>query len=139
MDNLNVGIYARSVNYWEITDYHRISAHDGRDDDLSGILKGRYPEQMTSGEVGCVTSHLKAIKHWYETSDSPYAIIMEDDCSLDIVRYWNFTWNDAISKVPYDWDVIQLAIICTGDVCQDSQEICKRIFYRMLCDYSSPC
>ena len=103
-------------NYWEITDYHRISAHDGRDDDLSGILKGRYPEQMTSGEVGCVTSHLKAIKHWYETSDSPYAIIMEDDCSLDIVRYWNFTWNDAISKVPYDWDVIQLAIICTGDV-----------------------
>jgi GR25 family glycosyltransferase involved in LPS biosynthesis len=48
---------------------------------------------MTSGEIGCVTSHLKAIKHWYETSDSPYAIIMEDDCNLDLVKYWNFTWT----------------------------------------------
>ena len=51
-------------DYWEITDYTRISAYDGRDDDLSDIIKGRYPSDMTSGEIGCTTSHLKAIKHW---------------------------------------------------------------------------
>jgi hypothetical protein len=51
--------------YWEIENYTRISAYDGRDDDLSDIIKGRYPESMTSGEVGCTTSHLKAIKHSY--------------------------------------------------------------------------
>jgi hypothetical protein len=102
--------------YWELTDYHRVSAYDGREDDLSDIIKGRYPENMTSGEVGCVTSHLKAIKHWYETSDTPYAIIMEDDCNIDIARYWNFTWQDFIARAPYAWDVIQLAIICTGDI-----------------------
>ena len=56
------------------------------------------------------------IKHWYETSDSPYAVIMEDDCKLDLVKYWNFTWRDFYSKLPYDWDVIQLAIISTGDI-----------------------
>ena len=100
--------------YWEIENYERVSGYDGRNDDLSDILKGKYPEQMTSGEVGCTTSHLKAIKHWYETSDTPYAVIMEDDIDLDIVRCWNFTWSNFISKVPYDWDVIQLAIICTG-------------------------
>ena len=102
------------LKYWEVKDYTRISAYDGRDDDLSDILKGRYPEQMTSGEVGCTTSHLKAIKHWYETSDTPYAVIMEDDFDLDIVRCWSFTWSNFIAKMPYDWDVIQLAIICTG-------------------------
>jgi hypothetical protein len=102
--------------YWEIENYTRISAYDGREDDLSDIIKGRYPERMTSGEVGCVTSHLKAIKHWYETSDSPYAIIMEDDCNLDLVKYWNFTWSDFYCRIPYDWDVMQIAIICTGDV-----------------------
>ena len=106
----------QQFEYWELSDYHRVSAYDGREDDLGDILKGRYPEHMTSGEVGCVTSHLKAIKHWYETSDSPYAIIMEDDCNLDTVRYWNFTWQDAVSRFPYDWDLVQLAIICTGDV-----------------------
>ena len=102
--------------YWEIENYTRISAYDGREDDLSDIIKGRYPERMTSGEVGCVTSHLKAIKYWYETSDSPYAIIMEDDCNLDLVKYWNFTWSDFYCRIPYDWDVMQIAIICTGDV-----------------------
>ena len=106
----------QQFEYWELSDYHRVSAYDGREDDLGDILKGRYPEHMTSGEVGCVTSHLKAIKHWYETSDSPYAIIMEDDCNLDTVRYWNFTLQDAVSRFPYDWDLVQLAIICTGDV-----------------------
>jgi GR25 family glycosyltransferase involved in LPS biosynthesis len=102
--------------YWEIENYERISAFDGRTDDLSDIIKGRYPENMTSGEIGCTTSHLKAIKHWYDTSDSPYAIIMEDDVDLQIARFWNFTWADFVSKIPYDWDVVQLAIICTGNL-----------------------
>jgi hypothetical protein len=41
---------------------------------------------------------------------------MEDDVDLQTVRFWNFTWSDFVSKVPYDWDVIQLAIICTGNL-----------------------
>ncbi len=73
--------------YWEIENYERISAYDGREDDLSDIIKGTYPPMMSSGEIGCTTSHLKALKHYLETSDSPYAIIMEDDCSLDLVGF----------------------------------------------------
>ena len=51
--------------YWEITDYTRISAYDGREDDLSDIISGRYPDTMTSGEIGCTTSHLNALKHFF--------------------------------------------------------------------------
>jgi GR25 family glycosyltransferase involved in LPS biosynthesis len=102
--------------YWEVENYTRISAYDGRDDDLSEIIKGKYPDTMTTGEIGCTTSHLKAIKHWYETTDTSYAIIMEDDIDLQTVKFWDFTWSDFIAKVPYDYDVIQLAIICTGDL-----------------------
>ena len=39
--------------YWEIENYERISAYDGREDDLSDIIKGKYPDMMTSGEIGC--------------------------------------------------------------------------------------
>ena len=102
--------------YWELTDYERISAYDGREDDLSDIIKGKYPDTMSSGEIGCVTSHLKAMKHFLDTSDAPYAVMMEDDCDLSLARNWSFTWTDFIARVPYAWDVIQLAIICTGDV-----------------------
>ena len=118
--------------YWEIENYTRISAYDGREDDLSDIISGRYPEMMTSGEVGCITSHLKAIKHWYETSDSSYAIIMEDDCNLDLVKYWNFTWSDFYAHIPYDWDVVQIAIICTGD-------IHVKLHKRFVNDFSTAC
>ena len=43
--------------YWGVENYTRISAYDGREDDLGDILKGRYPDNMSSGEVGCSTSH----------------------------------------------------------------------------------
>ena len=122
----------RQFKFWEIENYERISAHDGREDDLSDILKGKYPDNMSSGEVGCVTSHLKAIKHWMETSDSPYAIFMEDDVDISMARFWSFTWNDFYSKIPYDWDVVQLAIICTG-------ALHVRIHKRFVNDFSTAC
>jgi hypothetical protein len=101
--------------YWEIENYTRVSAYDGRESDLGEIIKGRYPDMMSSSEIGCTTSHLKAIKQFYESGE-PYAIMMEDDCNLDLVRFWNFTWRDFYCKLPYDWDVCQIAIICTGDI-----------------------
>ena len=48
-------IWRHSFKYWEIENYERISAYDGREDDLSDIIKGRYPDHMSSGEVGCTT------------------------------------------------------------------------------------
>ena len=118
--------------YWGINNYTRISAYDGRNDDLSDIIKGRYPENMTSKEVGCTTSHLKAIKHWYDTSDSAYAIIMEDDIDLDVVRCWSFSWTEFMANLPYDWDVVQLAIICTGS-------IHIKLHKRFVNDFSTAC
>ena len=118
--------------YWEIEDYERISAYDGREDDLSDIIKGRYPDNMLSGEIGCTTSHLKALKHFLDNSEAPYAVIMEDDCDLEIVKFWNFTWSDFMAHAPYDYDVIQLAIICTGD-------IHVRLHKRFVNDFSTAC
>ena len=106
---------ANQLKEWEIEDYTRISAYDGRPstgDDLSDIISGKYPESVTPGEIGCVTSHLKALKHFVEETDHPYAIIMEDDCDISIARFWTFTWRQFLSRMPYDWDTIQLAVIC---------------------------
>lgn len=104
----------KQFKYWEIENYERVSAYDGRIDDLGHLITGSYPDNMTSGEIGCVTSHLKAIEHWLETSNSEVALFMEDDIDLQTVSYWNFNWDDFYRKLPYNWDCIQLAIICTG-------------------------
>ena len=101
--------------YWELNPT-RISAFDGLPGDLNHILEGSHDIGISSGEVGCVTSHLKAIKQWYETTDTPYAIFAEDDVSFDTARFWKFTWDEFVEKLPYDWDVVQLAIINPGVV-----------------------
>ena len=103
-------VMEESLKYWEVENYTRISAYDGREDDLGDIIKGRYPDQMSSGEVGCTTSHLKALKEFLKT-DAPCALIIEDDCDISTVTHWNFKWREFQSKLPYDYDVIQLAVI----------------------------
>ena len=117
--------------YWEVENT-RISAYDGRDDDLSDIITGKYPDNMSSGEIGCVTSHLKAIKYWLESSDAEYAIMMEDDCDLDVVKHWPFAWKDFYSKVPYDFDVVQLAII-------NPAQVHLQMHRRFVNDFSTAC
>ena len=99
------------LDYWQVTNYERISAFDGRDDDLSEIISGRYPNAVSSGEIGCVTSHLKSIKHWYDTTDTEYGIFMEDDCDFCSVKHWPFSWRECMARMPYDWDCLQVAII----------------------------
>ena len=97
------------LSYWEVANT-RISAYDGRDDDLSDIVYGKYPDNMTSGEIGCVTSHLKAIQYWMENSDDEYAIMMEDDCDMDSVKHWPFTWKEWFRWAPAAWDILQIAV-----------------------------
>ena len=117
--------------HWEIENYTRIPAYDGREDDLSDIIIGRYPEMMSGGEIGCTTSHLRAMREFLKT-DAPYAIMMEDDCDLDLVKFWNFTWQDFYAHIPYDWDVVQIAIICTGD-------LHVKLHKRFVNDFSTAC
>mgnify|MGYP003340942283 FL=1 len=51
---------------------------------------------------------------------------------MDVVRYWNFTWTELVSRLPYDWDVVQLAIICTGD-------LHVKLHKRFVNDFSTAC
>jgi len=123
------------LTYWGITDFTRISAHDGRgDNDLGEILKGKYPRAMTGGEVGCVTSHLKAMKHWLENTDESedLLVIMEDDCDINTAAHWGFTWRQFLANAPYHFDVLQLAVI-------NPAEVHVKMHLRFVNDFSTAC
>ena len=59
-------------------------------------------------------------------------MIMEDDCDISTVSHWNFNWKDFYSKLPYDWDVIQLAII-------NPAQVHVRLHRRWINDFSTAC
>jgi GR25 family glycosyltransferase involved in LPS biosynthesis len=90
-----------------VTDYTVIEAVDGRKSDLSEIIDGKYPN-LRSSEIGCMASHIKALKHWLDTSTSDYAIIMEDDFSFDTVEHWQWDWDYVVQNIPKNAEIVQL-------------------------------
>jgi hypothetical protein len=84
---------------------------------------------------GVVTSHLKAIREWYESTDEEYTFICEDDFSFDSVKYWNFTWQDFFNSLPQDWNLIQLCLIREDMFCFFNPEV--KLRDRCWCDWSN--
>lgn len=78
------------------------------------IITGKFLDQMSSGSIGCIVSHLKAIKKWYEETDEDYGFFCEDDLSLETIKHWEFTWEEFIEKIPEDAKIVQLVIIKDG-------------------------
>lgn len=96
-----------------------VYGYDGRIQDymnLPNIVEGAYFPQMNSCEVACAISHVKMVKEWYEKSDSEYAIFFEDDIDLSTINYWNFNWDDVMSILPPEWNVMQLCLIRVADI-----------------------
>lgn len=79
--------------------------------DSNDKVTGKYLHQLTEGAIGCVVSHLKALKQWYYNTDEDYAFFCEDDVSLETVEYWNFTWEEFIETIPEDAEFVQLMVI----------------------------
>ena len=84
---------------------------------------------------GPVTSHLKAIKEWYENTDEPYTFFCEDDLSLDTVKYWNFTWDEFFNSLPENWNIVQLCLIREDMFIFFNPEV--KLRHRFLCDWSA--
>lgn len=70
-----------------------------------------YKWTFPIGVIGSFTSHLKAIRDWYENTNEPYAFFCEDDISFETVQYWNFTWEEFFNNLPKDWECIQLTLL----------------------------
>ncbi len=100
---------------YKIKDYRVIEAVDGRNNDLKHLMNSDYPKLRPS-EIGCLASHINAIKAWLESTDDEYGIIMEDDCSLDTVEHWQWNWDYVMKNIPKDADIIQLVMIKNNNV-----------------------
>lgn len=56
-------------------------------------------------------AYLETIRNWYETTDEEYALFFEDDVWLETAKYWNFTWDDFINKLPKNWECVHLGTV----------------------------
>jgi hypothetical protein len=97
---------------YDITNYTFIDAFDGKENIHQHMHEGERKNDKAAkrAETAACMSHLKAIKHWLDTSDSEYAMFAEDDLSMDTVQYWPWTWQEFLDAIYFDYDVLQLCL-----------------------------
>ena len=99
---------------YNITNYKRIVGIDGKQlknnltDNINGTtFTNNYPG-LTKNELGCLLSHLKAIKMAYD-NNLDQVLILEDDCSLDLMFFWEDNLISLLDKLNKpDWEIFQL-------------------------------
>jgi hypothetical protein len=73
--------------------------------------KGNYPKYCNK-EYAILSSHLNTIDLYCKIPSSEllygYALICEDDLSLDFINYWEKDIKKVIDEAPDDWDIIML-------------------------------
>jgi len=98
-------------DFWRIKNYTRISSSkylaSESESWANKVIDGSI-KNLSSYVVGNAITHLELLKDWINNSSDEYVILMEDDYDLNLIQYWQFDWEYLISRLPYDWDCIQL-------------------------------
>jgi len=94
-------------NQYGVTNYMRIEGVNGDDDPSIRYRNDFLFSMMTSGEIGCTLSHLRAIKTAYDNG-LQHVLIMEDDTGFDLVPLWNQSLSQLIQRAGKGWRVLQL-------------------------------
>ena len=105
---------------WGISNFTRISTskynRKNIDDWSANMITGDKTETSFEPIAHSIT-HFDFFKEWLVSSDDPYIILMEDDYDLNLIEYWHFDWNYFMSRLPYDWDCIQLGFETFDNIC----------------------
>lgn len=98
---------------WDISNYERISTTKYSPTNYIKWKKHLDNTELFVSEnlISKSFNHIKAIIDWYDNSDDPYCIIMEDIIDLSVVDYWMFDWKTLIDNLPYNWDCVSLVSI----------------------------
>lgn len=93
-------------------------------------LNGPHIDKLHINSKGPITSHVSAIKRWYDTQSEDLVLVVEDDINLSTIDYWNFNWLDFLNNLPKDWDCVQLCLIK-----EDLTNLKIDIHKRLNCDF----
>lgn len=122
----------KEFDTYGVKEYNILPAYNGETFNFNEIVFEREKIQLSNNELGATISHLKTIEYWLNNSDSEYAIIVEDDLSLETVKYWNFTFNSFLNSINKKYDMLQLCII-------HNYKINTRLHMREVRDWSAAC
>ena len=103
------------IDFYNLQNITRISGINGKQNlndnikqgNLDGIEYKNYSGNKFT-ELGCLLSHIKAIKYAYDNNYTE-ALIVEDDCYFGLMPAWTKNnIRDILSELPTDWEIVAL-------------------------------
>jgi len=98
-------------DWWKVKNFTRVSSSkylaSQSDEWADKVISGNV-KNLPAYAVGNAITHFELLKDWLATTNDPYVILMEDDYDMNLIEYWQFDWDYLMTKLPYDWDCIQL-------------------------------
>lgn len=102
-------------NHWGIKNYHRVRASkyavSKYDDWKDLIVENKILECISL--MSTALNNIETIVNWYDSYSSETCIMMEDDLSLQTIKYWNFDWTYFRNNLPENWECVQLYFCST--------------------------
>ena len=96
-----------------ITNYHRVNSSrysvDNYEEWKPKVITDKLRTQVWF--LATLIDRIHGIIDWYNSNVSETCLIVEDDFCLEPVEYWDFDWETFISRLPCNWECIQLHII----------------------------
>jgi GR25 family glycosyltransferase involved in LPS biosynthesis len=101
------------IEFYKLENIIRIPGIDGKQIKTipNGIIDGieyKNYSGTNSNELGCLLSHIKAIKYAYDNNYTE-CLIIEDDCYFGLMARWSENnIKDMLSTLPNDWEIVSL-------------------------------
>jgi len=123
----------KEVNKYKINNVNFIDAIDGKN--IPGDMKYiNNDDSLSSGELGCTLSHLKAIKNYHDNySHKDYVMICEDDITFQFLPFVDTNINEIINNAPKDWEFIELYSTCECNPCKTYVNYSQNKCYSAVC------
>lgn len=116
--NLNKAIARRKsiekfIRTNNIPNVQRVEAIYGKELNTYNLNVHNEYTSVSPSELGCFLSHVIAVRKAYDNGDK-YALILEDDVYLNMIKIWETTLQEVIDNAPSNWKIIQLYETCSG-------------------------
>lgn len=96
----------------EIKNFTRVSANRFSVDDFNSWRNKITGDPLNEiPRLSTLLNQFQVIVDWYDSNISDHCIIAEDDVNFLTAKYWPFTWEHFFSRLPCNWDCVQLHVI----------------------------
>jgi GR25 family glycosyltransferase involved in LPS biosynthesis len=83
-------------------------------DTVDDVTFNNYFSDLSNSEIGCVMSHLIAIKTAFDNGDE-IALIVEDDTVVNLINLLDFKFDQLYKEAPSDWEIVSLFHMSTSE------------------------